>query len=228
MPFTLDNVVPWGRSFDEYVQMFALNDDDLGKRILGCGDGPSSFNAGLTKRGGRVISVDPIYAFSQDDIRTRVEKTFPVVLEQTRANMGEFVWKRIPSPEELGRIRMAAMDEFLSDYPKGRREGRYIAGELPALPFPDGAFDLSLCSHLLFLYSERLGLELHMSSITELLRVSGEVRVFPLLELGGRRSRHLAQAIEHLERMGVPVHMETVSYEFQRGGNEMLVITRRL
>ena len=35
MPFTLDHVVPWGRSFDEYRRMFALTDDDLNTRILG-------------------------------------------------------------------------------------------------------------------------------------------------------------------------------------------------
>ena len=33
--FTLDAVVPWGRSFDEYCAMFALSDRDLGLRILG-------------------------------------------------------------------------------------------------------------------------------------------------------------------------------------------------
>jgi hypothetical protein len=44
MAFTLDQVVPWGRSFDEYRRMFALSDDDLGLRILGCADGPASFN----------------------------------------------------------------------------------------------------------------------------------------------------------------------------------------
>jgi hypothetical protein len=35
MAFTLDSVVPWGRSFEEYVAMFALTDGDLSCRILG-------------------------------------------------------------------------------------------------------------------------------------------------------------------------------------------------
>jgi len=46
---------------------------------------------------------------------------------------------------------MAAMQEFLADYRAGGREGRYMAATLPHLPFADGAFDLALCSHLLFL-----------------------------------------------------------------------------
>jgi hypothetical protein len=33
--FTLDHVVPWGRSFDEYRRMFALTSEDLDRRILG-------------------------------------------------------------------------------------------------------------------------------------------------------------------------------------------------
>ena len=59
--FTLEEVVPWGRSFDEYHRMFGLSDDDLVRKILGCGDGPASFNAEATRRGAAVISCDPIY-----------------------------------------------------------------------------------------------------------------------------------------------------------------------
>jgi hypothetical protein len=74
------------------------------------------------------------------------------VLEQTRLNAGQFVWDAIPSVEDLGRVRMAAMRGFLEDYEQGKSEGRYVDAELPALPFPDASFDLALCSHLLFLY----------------------------------------------------------------------------
>mgnify|MGYP001151519090 CR=1 FL=1 len=62
--FALDTVVPWGRSFDEYVAMFSLSERDLRLPILGCADGRASFNAVLTRRGGNVISVDPICVFS--------------------------------------------------------------------------------------------------------------------------------------------------------------------
>ena len=48
--FTLDQVVPWGRSFDEYRAMFAMTDMDLTGRILGCGDGPASFNREATRQ----------------------------------------------------------------------------------------------------------------------------------------------------------------------------------
>lgn len=35
-------VVPWGRSFDEYLQMFLLSEADLNKSIVGVADGPAS------------------------------------------------------------------------------------------------------------------------------------------------------------------------------------------
>src|SRR5260370_30292561 len=47
----LHEVVPWGRSLDEYRAMFALSEGDLQGRLLGCGDGPASFNAELTALG---------------------------------------------------------------------------------------------------------------------------------------------------------------------------------
>ncbi len=226
MTFSLSEVVPWGRSFDEYVAMFALTEKDLlGKRFLGCGDGPAAFNAVLAGRGGRIVSADPLYRFPAHEIRRRIEATFPVVLEQTRKNADDFVWRRIPSVEKLGRIRRAAMEEFLSDYPDGLAEGRYIEASLPGLPFEDGRFDLALCSHLLFLYSEQLSEDFHAASIRELCRVADEVRIFPLLDLNARRSRHLEPTLARLRNEGFVAFIEKVDYEFQKGGNEMLRVT---
>ena len=151
MGFTLDKVVPWGRSFEEYINLFDLAETDLQRRILGCGDGPAGFNAELTKRGGNVVSIDPIYAFDAAQVKNRVAKTYDTVMAQMRKNQNDYVWCAISSVEELGRIRMSAMDDFLSDFESGKREGRYVAGELPSLPFESDAFDVALSSHFLFL-----------------------------------------------------------------------------
>ncbi|MGX2040640.1 SAM-dependent methyltransferase [Methylocaldum sp. MU1018] len=224
MAFQLDRIVPWGRSFDEYVAMFALETQDFGRRILGCGDGPAGFNAELSSRGGSVVSVDPLYRFSADEIASRIDRTYDIVLEQTRQNAGEFVWSHIGSVEELGRIRLSAMRTFLADYPEGKRERRYLDAELPKLPFSDGAFDLTLCSHFLFLYSAQLGLDFHLRSLRELCRVAGEARVFPLLELGAVRSRHLDGAVSQLATEGYRTEIVKVPYEFQKGGHDMLIV----
>lgn len=95
MAFTLDEIVPWGRSFEEYETMFNLSREDLEKRILGCGDGPANFNCILTRHGGAIVSVDPIYHFSADKIRCRINETYEEVIKQTLKNKDEFVWKHI-------------------------------------------------------------------------------------------------------------------------------------
>jgi hypothetical protein len=221
--FTLDQVVPWGRSFDEYRRMFVLADDDLNRRILGCGDGPASFNAEATCRGYRVVSCDPIYRFDKAHIEERIATTYEQVLDQTRRNVHEFVWGGdIPSVEALGAVRMAAMRTFLGDYDAGKRVGRYVDAALPTLPFDDGSFDLALCSHFLFLYSTQLGEAFHRAALHEMCRVAREVRVFPLLALGSERSPLLDGCMDDLRASGYHATTEKVPYEFQRGGKEML------
>src|SRR5262245_51764160 len=138
MAFTLEDIAPWGREFDEYAAMFALSYDDLGQRILGCGDGPASFNATLTRAGRRVVSVDPLYRFAGEAIRRRIDEVRGPMMAQTRANAVTFVWDYFPTPEALERKRLAAMTTFLEDFPRGLSEGRYRTGELPQLQFADG------------------------------------------------------------------------------------------
>lgn len=224
MSFTLEKVVPWGRSYDEYVDMFALTEADLGLRVLSCGDGPAAFNAELTKRGGNVVSIDPVYVFDATQIRNRIDETYDTVMAQMQKNQGDYVWESIPTVEQLGHVRMSVMETFLGDFEAGKQNGRYIAGELPILPFKEGQFDIALSSHFLFLYSAHLSAEFHLQALREMLRVAQEVRVFPLLMLDGALSSHLAFVKQELTNDGFRLEIKRVSYEFQRGGNEMLVI----
>jgi hypothetical protein len=226
MAFLLEQVVPWGRSFDEYVRMFGLTETELNRRILGCGDGPAAFNAEMTQRGGRVVSIDPVYLFTTEQIKSRIAETYEVVMAQMRQNQEDYIWNTIPSVKHLGLVRMAAMESFLIDFETGKQAGRYIAGELPLLPFEDAQFDIALSSHFLFLYSAHLSYEFHIQALKEMLRVADEIRVFPLLTLDGKLSPHLAAVKEHFANTGFKLEIKPVAYEFQRGGHEMLVIMR--
>ena len=201
--------------------MFALSEADLQLRILGCADGPANFNAESTRRGTRVISIDPLYQLDAITIRDRIAATYEQMLEQVQHNTRQFVWDTIQSVAELGRIRMQAMQAFLDDYDLGELQGRYVAGELPSIAFPDKSFDLAICSHFLFLYTEHLSEAFHRFAILELCRVAREVRIFPLLALDGRTSRYVASMVDDLSDSWA-VSLETVPYEFQRGGNRMM------
>jgi SAM-dependent methyltransferase len=174
----------------------------------------------------RVTSCDPIYEFAATDIRQRIDDTSRAVLEQTRTNAHEFAWTSIRSVDELYRVRMRAMDTFLADYPAGRAAGRYVAAALPTLPFDDASFDLALSSHFLFLYTAQLGDAFHRRALREMCRVAREVRIFPLLALGGQPSPLVDLVAHEFNLGGLFVSIEKVDYEFQRGGNQMMRITR--
>ena len=201
--------------------MFALSEADLRLRILSCADGPASFNAESTQRGTAVVSVDPLYRLDARTIRDRIAATRDQILEQTQRNRPQFVWDTIGSVGELGRTRIQAMQAFLDDYDSGKRQGRYVDAELPSVALPDQSFDLAVCSHFLFLYTEQLSEAFHRCAIFELCRLAPEVRIFPLLALNGRPSPYVATIVDHLSDYW-EVSLETVPYEFQRGGNQMM------
>ncbi len=226
MPFTLDNVIPWGRSADEYRRMFRLSTADMAGAILGVGDGPASFNAEMTAQGHAVISVDPLYEFSTAQIRQRLDETYATVIDQMWPILDMYVWDEFGDPNGLGRHRRQAMGYFLADYEDGRAQGRYVIGGLPTLNFADGRFALALCSHLLFLYTEQLSYDFHIAAVQEMCRVADEVRIFPLLDLAVQRSRHLTPLCTELTQQGYTVEIVQVNYEFQRGGNQLLVVSK--
>ena len=152
---------------------------------------PEGFSVMKGNGGRKIVSADPLYRFSREEIRNRIDQVFETVLSETRKNVHEFIWERIPSVESLGRTRREAMDNFLDDYPEGLDEEKYIDASFPELPFREKEFGLALCSHYLFLYSPHLSHDFHLRSIRELCRVDRMVRIFPLLELGAVPSRHL-------------------------------------
>ena len=222
MDFHYKDIVPWGRSFDEYLDIFNLSEDDLTRDIVGVGDGPASFNVQMYQRGTPVISVDPIYRFSEAELRQRIRETYEDVIAQAHQNQDKFVWTRFSSVDELAEIRMQAMDEFCRDFEEGKQQGRYIDASLPNLPFPDKRFDLVLSSHFLFLYSANLNLAFHLNAIKELLRIGTEVRIFPIVDVNSNPSPFLSPVIDVLEEDGIACSVERVPYHFQKTGNEML------
>ncbi len=228
----LSEVIPWGRSFEEYLLMFALSNDDLAGLILGCGDGPANFNAEATALGHRVLSCDPLYRFPAGDIERRVRECYDTVISQVRQGRGGFVWGRFRDPDHLGECRLAAMRLFLADFERGNQHGRYVAASLPSLPFGDGQFPLALVSHFLFLYSEQFDLGFHVAACEELPRVAEELRVFPLLGLDRRWSPHVGPVCEHLGRAGFAAEVVAVEHEFQKAdghaGNRMLRVRRQV
>ena len=133
----------------------------------------------------------------------------------------------IRSVEDLRELRMSNMERFLSDFEHGKQAGRHVDAELPTLLFSDGEFDLALCSHFLFLYTDQFSQGLPHRCNPQDVQGSAEARVFPLLALGGAPSRRVQAVSERLRQAGHAVSIESVPYEFERGGNQMMRINRR-
>ncbi len=226
MSFRYKDIVPWGRSFDEYLDMFNLSEDDLARDIVGVGDGPASFNVQMHQRGTPIISVDPIYRYSEVELRQRIQKTYKDIITQAFRNRDKFVWTRFSSVGELVAFRRKTMEAFCQDFETGRQQGRYVVAALPNLPFSDRHFDLVLSAHLLFFYSANLDLAFHLDAIRELLRIGNEVRIFPIVDVNSSFSPLVLPVIRALEKDGITCSLESVPYHFQKTGNQMLRLWR--
>lgn len=207
--------------------MFQLDPACRSQKILGCGDGPASFNAEMTAQGGSVISFDPLYAFAGPEIKRRFEETAETVISQVRATPEKWVWTFHRDPDELLARRIEALDRFLADYETGKAARRYVTAEFPALPFADQQFDLALCSHFLFLYSNLFSEDFHVRSIQEMCRVATDIRIFPILTLEQTPSPHLSAVRQAAEVLGFASEISRVEYGLQRNGNQMLRLFKK-
>jgi len=210
------------RSFAEYQAMFALTDADLAGRVLDCPGGGASFTASLCGRGGDAFAVDPAYSTPAADFIRRLNGELDRGSAWTRAHAQRYVWDFHGDPDQHARMREDSARMFGEDLL--RRPDRYQAAALPELPFPDGAFDLVLSSHLLFTYADRLDADFHLAALREMARVSrGRVRVYPLVDQAGQPLPDLLEhLIAQLTADGIAPHLVDVGYAFQRGATAML------
>jgi len=210
------------RSFAEYQAMFALTDADLAGRVLDCPGGGASFTAGLCGRGGDALAVDPAYSMPAADFIRRLDGELGRGGAWTRTHAQRYVWNFYGDPDRHAHMREDSARVFGEDLL--RHPNRYQAAALPALPFPDGTFDLVLSSHLLFTYADRLDADFHLAALREMARVSrGRVRVYPLVDQAGQPLPDLLEhLIAQLTADGLAPHLVDVDYEFQRGATAML------
>ena len=188
--FTLDQVVPWGRSFAEYQQLFALTPADLERRDPRL----RRRTGGLQRRGHaarRAASSRAIRCMPSAASTSRRGSPRPATPSSSRpaatptSSSGGTASPRSTSWARSGCGRCASSSTTTTP---ARRRAATSTPACPSLPFADGSFDLALCSHLLFLYSAQFDEAFHRASIREMCRVAAEVRIFPLLALDGSRS----------------------------------------
>ncbi len=222
----LSRIVFIGRTFQEYLSMFNLTEQELiGRRILDCPAGACSFTAVASTLGADVTATDIAYYYPFEQLAEKgvadIEHTM-LHMEKAQSN---YVWDYFQSVAGLKAHRSQALTDCAAHMK--RFPERYVPATLPELPFQDEAFDLTLSAHFLFMYGDRLDVDFHLQTIQELLRVTKqEIRIFPLVDLSCRRYEHLDRLIEYIESVGCRTEEVTVPYEFQKGANRMLRIVK--
>lgn len=215
------------RAYDEYVAFFALDPEQLvGRRVLDCSAGASSFVTRARLAGIEAVAADPAYELAGDklaDVAAAGLRDGNAIAAQFP---GRFTWDWYGSVQAREQMRARALAEFLLDFTEHRE--RYVTASLPSLPFPDRHFDLALCSHLLFTWADQLGLDWHLAAVRELARVAAEVRVFPIVMQGaGEVVPFWDELATTLSADGMRVDTRAVDYEFQVGADTMLVLQPR-
>jgi hypothetical protein len=215
------------RSFAEYSDFFALRASDLRGSILDCPGGASEFTARACAAGAQAVAVDPAYALERDELARRAISELDRADAQAVAGHDRYRWEQFGSLSERRRQREQSARAFVTDLTD--HPARYRPGTLPHLPFDAASFDLVLSSHLLFTYAKRLGLAFHLDALSELHRVARrEVRIFPLIDQGAHpQPALLGDLRQALMVRRIETEVRRVPYEFQRGGNEMLVVAGR-
>ncbi|MBL0386532.1 SAM-dependent methyltransferase [Tumebacillus sp. ITR2] len=218
----LKHVVFVGRTWEDYVQMFSLQEADLpGRKILDCPGGAASFARTAGERGVDVTATDIAYHFTPDellgkglsDLETlqQLMQKNPEVLKHAEQN------KRFAS---LLSDMTQTLHETIADIRQQGYGTRYVPGRLPELPFADREFDLTLSGNLLFIYSQQLGLDFHLNAVRELMRVTRhEIRLYPLVTPEEQESPFLADVLRLAEAEGWSHEQLPSTYELMPGHN---------
>ena len=222
--FQLRSVAFFGRTMAEYLQMLALDREGLrGLTILDVASGPGSFVAESLALGLDVTGCDPLYGGDAETITAQGRADIDACREQLRRNPGVL---RYADTEAFYRDKYTALERFAADFAAGRHEGRYVAGALPSLPFPDAAFDLVLTANFLMVYAPLadggmskgtdFALDFHLGAVDELARVTkGELRIPGMHTWAHPPERHpYCRPIMHrLEHIGLRVELLQSHYD---------------
>lgn len=222
----LEKVALIGRRYSEYERMFRLNDfNSVNYKILDIGSGVSSFCAESSELDLNVLAIDPIYDYEPNELEIKCEKDLNYIIDELNGVEHLYKWDMFRNKKELIDQRSEAYRAFIKHY-KTNRGRQYVPEKMPKTNLKSKQFDVALMSHLLFLYDHILDYDFHKETINEMLRlVSKEIRIFPLVNLYGKKSEFIQEVFEDNLFKDYKISIERVNYEFIKGGNEILRIS---
>ncbi|WP_136606075.1 SAM-dependent methyltransferase [Paenibacillus dokdonensis] len=219
----LERIVFIGRTFDEYMRMFGLDEKTIsGLSILDCPGGACSFTAIARKLGCEVLAADIAYYHDTGKLYEKGIQDIVHAMEHVETEKERYIWTEFLSVEDLRAERNKALQDSVSDmrlYPE-----RYIPVTLPSLPFQTEQFDMTLSAHFLFTYADKLDIQFHLETLRELFRVTrAEVRIFPLVDQSGRIPEQVDKLVDFAHTVGWTAEIKTADYHFQKNADHMLI-----
>ncbi|HEY9206804.1 MAG TPA: hypothetical protein VIO58_12890 [Candidatus Methanoperedens sp.] len=222
----LKNVVLTGRTFEEYYNMFELDNLLESEHILDVASGVSSFCAEASAKGYNVTASDRIYTFRPLEIERKCRRDLETVIKQLPDLVDLYLWTFFKDVAALKNHREKAYKLFIEDF-KTYGTKRYIPAEYPSTDFKENQFTVSLVSHFLFLYEDLMNYDFHRKVIQELIRItSKEIRIFPIVNLRGKKSKYADCLMRDKDFNHLQISIRKVGYEFMKNGNEMILIDK--
>ncbi|WP_329566385.1 methyltransferase domain-containing protein [Kitasatospora sp. NBC_01266] len=218
------------RPLDEYCGIFGLSRAELRALpgpVLDCPGGAAGLVAEARALGCRVLAADPAYADPGPELLAQAEAARHTMARAMPAAPQRHLAPRHRSYDSYLRSWDRARALFAAD--RAAHPGDYVAAALPALPFADDSFALTLSSYLLFAYPERFAPADQLAALRELVRVTapdGEVRVHPLHDAESRRCPHLAELRAALGAQGISSELRTVRAPGDGRRRYLLALTR--
>ncbi len=224
----LKSIALIGRTFEEYYNIFDLKNNLLKNEIiLDVASGVSSFCAEANRQGFNVTASDKIYTFSTTEIEQKCREDLEMIIKQLPGVADLYVWDFFKDIESLKTQREKAYRSFIEDF-KSHGTNIYVSVEYPSTDFLNEQFTISLMSHFLFLYEDKLNYDFHKRTIRELLRItSKEIRIFPIVNLKGEKSSLVHTLMQDKDFEPFQITIKKVGYEFMKNGNEMMVIKKK-
>lgn len=162
---------------------------------------------------------DRIYSLSPYEIEQNCIQDIDIIIKQLPDIADLFVWNFFDN-------RKKAYKLFIEDF-RTHRTKRYVPIEYPFTDFHDNQFTISLISHFLFLYEDKLDYDFHKKTILELLRItSKEIRIFPIVNTKGKKSQFVEHLMHDKDFENLQMFIKKVGYEFIKNGNEMMTIKK--
>ncbi|MBH5318214.1 class I SAM-dependent methyltransferase [Paenibacillus sp. GSMTC-2017] len=219
------------RSYDDYLCMFRLTEDDLAQgAILDIAGGGSSFTAEARKRGYEAFAVDPRYGADVVKLVSEARQEIETSTAKIEALKEHFDWSYYGSVDLHRRGRISALNKFAEHVGLVGSGQHYIDGKLPELPFENNTFSNIMCSHFMFLYGAQFDFAFHLQSIREMLRIikpNGHIRIYPLTTLQFQPYERLDELIGIISEEGGIVEQKESQLPFIPGSKHYLHIQKK-